>query len=472
MNDPKLVKIVIIGAGPAGLSLAYRLLRRHDIKVNVTLIEKEDAIGGLCSGFTYRGLNFDYGSHRLHPATSEEIFAEIRSLLGADLRDRPRNGRIRLLSRYVKFPLKLLDFTFKLPLSFFFGIIGDMVAKPFLKNKADHETYETILMRGLGKTICTNFYFPYARKLWGLDPDRISAVQARRRVAAGSIGKIIRKVLSVIPIFKQKGAGRFFYPCEGFVQIFNRYAEEIEKAGGTILRSDALNRIDLDRKTVITSSGKTIGYDLLFSTIPIHDFLSSLSTVPPHEVRDAASHLGYRGMIFCYFVYNTSKLTPYDAHYFPESELRFSRLSEPKNYALASDPAALTGICIEIPCEVGGELWNADEKTVIATARADLDASELGIEGEPVESFTRRTAFAYPTYSIGFEPHWEAIDSFQSALPNIVVLGRQALYAHDNTHHTIDMGYRAAECINADGSWDATRWALFREEFKNHVVED
>src|SRR5262249_49549262 len=95
--------ITVLGAGPAGLALAMKLLHRSDLDAKVTVLEQQSIVGGLTSSFEYEGLYLDHGSHRLHPATAPEIMADIRRLLGSDLVERRRNGRIRLLGRYVKF---------------------------------------------------------------------------------------------------------------------------------------------------------------------------------------------------------------------------------------------------------------------------------------------------------------------------------------------------------------------------------
>ena len=99
-------KIAILGAGPAGLGLAMNILRTHK-SIDLYLIEQKTIVGGLAGSFEKQGLIFDYGSHRLHPATEPTIMNDLKSLLGNDLLCRPRNGRIRLLQKYVKFPRRM-----------------------------------------------------------------------------------------------------------------------------------------------------------------------------------------------------------------------------------------------------------------------------------------------------------------------------------------------------------------------------
>ena len=224
--------VIIIGAGPAGLGGAYQLARRGCF--DVTVMERDAAVGGNARSFEVAGLRVDYGSHRLHPSCAPEIMADIRKMLGDALLDRPRHGRIRIQGRWVHFPLKPLDLVTHLPFSFSSGVLADSLRK-LTGNPAPQETFEGVLEHGLGRTICRDFYFPYARKIWGVPPVELDAEQARRRVSAGSLGKMLRKVLNAVPGFKRPGAGRFFYPRNGFGSISESYADAAAGAGARLL---------------------------------------------------------------------------------------------------------------------------------------------------------------------------------------------------------------------------------------------
>src|SRR5262245_34178534 len=154
---------VVLGAGPAGLAAAFKLARRG--WTNVTVFERGRAVGGNAGSFVIDGIPVDFGSHRLHPVCPPAVMADIRELLGDDLLDRPRHGRIRLRGRWVHFPLKPVDLVTKLPPSFMAGVVVDAVRKPFIGDAAA-PSFASILERGLGRTICRDFYFPYAHKIW------------------------------------------------------------------------------------------------------------------------------------------------------------------------------------------------------------------------------------------------------------------------------------------------------------------
>ena len=486
-------KIIILGAGPTGIALGIKLLNRYDLRADVLIIEEKAYVGGMASSFEYEGLHFDYGSHRLHPMISSEILNDIRSLLGPSLLNRPRNGRIRILGNFVKFPLKPLDIAMNLPPSFFSGILRDMITKPFKKRKQNHVSFADVLMYGLGETACKHFYFPYARKLWGLPPEKISAVQARKRISANSFGKMVLRILQMIPGLKhRKGAGHFFYPRKGFGQICLAMSREIERKGGRILFSTNVHEVyHQDRrgfKVLIKPSRstsahdtkssnadltyKTYDADMIFSTIPINILINSLRPAPPEDVIDASSNLRYRGMVLCYLILGINNFTLYDAHYFPEEDVIISRISEPKNYSNACEPPETTGLCAEIPCWVGDDIWNASENEISRTVINDLARTGLHVNALVKDVFTRRLSHAYPLYDLKYEKRIHIVEKYCEKIPGIVTLGRQGIFIHDNTHHAFEMAYAASNCFKRNGDWDLERWLEYKKRFKAFIVED
>jgi protoporphyrinogen oxidase len=206
--------IVILGAGPAGVGAAYRL--RREGRARVTVIEQQAVVGGNAGSFEAGGQRLDYGSHRLHPSCDPAILADIHTLLGDDLLDRPRHGRIRLRGKWIHFPLAPLDLLLRLDRKFAVRALRDMtIGRLRRRAKQRDDTFESVLRANLGPTICEEFYFPYARKIWGREPGELSGIQARRRVSAASFGKLLRKVFSGIPGIRSASTGRFFYTRRG-----------------------------------------------------------------------------------------------------------------------------------------------------------------------------------------------------------------------------------------------------------------
>jgi protoporphyrinogen oxidase len=467
--------IAILGGGPAGLALAMQLLHRPGFDAAVTVIEQAEQVGGIAGSFEVEGIHLDYGSHRLHPATDPQIMAAIQELLGDDLLCRPRNGRIRLMNRFVKFPLNPLNLALHLPPSFMAGVVRDSVVKTF-RNGHRNETFADALIRGLGPTVCRRFYFPYARKLWGLDPEQIAVEQAQKRVSANNISKILRKALAMIPGLKPPGAGIFYYPRKGFGQITDAMAQQVRDLGGQLSIGTpvhGVSRLDNERFRVeyAGSQQQYIDVDRVFSTLPMRNLALMLQPSVPSSVREAAEQMQSRGMVFLYLVLAQQQFTPYDAHYFPETEILPSRMSEPKNYSATAVPSDKTILCYEIPCTEGDDTWNASAETLCERVKQDMAYAGLSIRTLK-DCFLRRHPGVYPVYNRGFADHFSIVDDYLSGLPGLVCLGRQGLFAHDNTHHTLEMGWSAAACMDNNLHWDHTRWAALRKAFEAHVVED
>lgn len=467
-------KVVVLGAGPAGLGAAWRLARRGAFDVSV--LERQPQVGGNAGSFRLGEQWVDYGSHRLHPACDPDILADIRSMLGADLLDRPRHGRIRLRGRWLHFPLRPLDLAASLPPSFLLGVTGDALRK-LAPSRNGAATFAAQLETGLGRTICRDFYFPYARKIWGLEPEQLDAEQARRRVAAGSFVKLARKVAAAVPGLKPRGGGKYFYPRQGFGQISDAYAAAARSAGARLRLGCAVRAVHVEQGRVrgVDAAGpdgdERIDAELVLSTIPATRLIAAVSPGAPPEVATAARALRTRAMILVYLVLATDRFTEYDAHYFPEREIAITRLSEPKNYGLAG-AAGRTVLCAELPCATEDEVWRAKDEELGSLVASALERGGVPLNCPVVDVATRRLADAYPIYARDFGPHLRRINDYLASLDGLVAFGRQGLFVHDNTHHTLAMAYRLADCLADDGTLDRAAWAGAQADFSRHVVED
>lgn len=468
-------RIVILGAGPAGVGAAWRL--RIQNRAQVTVLEQRGDVGGNAGSFDLDGLSVDYGSHRLHPACDPDILRDLKAIMGDQLLDRPRHGRIRLRGRWIHFPLKPVDLALRLPPSFGLGVVRDIVAKRFGGSAAsDADTFATVMQRGLGRTICRDFYFPYAVKIWGEKPDALSGIQARRRVAAGSVGKLIRKVLSIVPGLKKPGAGRFYYPRRGFGQISRCIAEQAQGAGAELLLNSTVQRVTLGRPHRVeylrNSETAAIDADHVWSTIPISLLARMVQPAAPEAVTRAAASIRYRAMVLIYLTLATDQFNEFDAHYFPEADMPLTRLSEPKNYCASREPAGRTVLCGELPCNVGDDYWKADDDALGRLMKDGLERSGLPVRAGVLGVATRRLSHAYPIYDIGYERHFQLQDEWMDSLDRVLTFGRQGLFAHDNTHHALAMSYGAVNCLTPSGDFDRVKWHEYRRHFATHVVED
>ena len=474
---PELPHVVILGAGPAGLGAAYRL--RLSGRARATVLERGAVVGGNAASFSINGVHVDYGSHRLHPACDPAILADIRTLLGDDLRGRTRHGRIRLRGRWVHFPLKPFDLVRHLDPGFAMGAARDAAIRVVRRGREAADSFGDALLARLGPTICESFYFPYARKIWGLEPDEMAAEQAQRRVSANSPGKLARKVLAQVPGFRTPGAGRFFYPRKGFGQIVEGYAGAAREAGADVLLGCAAREVVAPTATserwrvvaVREDEEITLEADYVWSTIPLTLLAAMTRPAPPAAVMQAAGTLDYRAMVLIYLELPVDRFTEYDAHYFPGADVAITRLSEPKNYSGVTAPAGRTVLCAELPCSPDDETWRAGDEELARLVARDLETAGVPLPVAPSGVHVRRLRHAYPIYTRGFAEPFRELDDWAAGLPRFLTFGRQGLFAHDNTHHALAMAYAAVDCLGPYG-FDAVKWGHYRTEFEKHVVVD
>ena len=468
--------VIVLGAGPAGLGAAYRL--SHLGRARVTVIEQQACVGGSAGSFEVEGMRVDYGSHRLHPACDPAILDDLRSLLGGDLLLRPRHGRIRLGKRWIHFPLKFSDLALQLPPSFVWGVARDLAARPFSRPARSEVTFATVLEQNLGSTMCRWFYLPYARKIWGVEPDELSPEQARRRVSVGSPAALVRRVMRSVPGFKPRGVGTYYYPRRGYGQISECLAAGVQATGGNIILGARVSAVESNGRRVtavrVTSGDdeRTIEASHVWSTLPVTALVQCLRPAAPPPVERAARAMRFRGMILIYLVLEQDRFTEYDAHYFPGSDTPLTRLSEPKNYSMTAKPDGLTVLCAEVPADPGSAEWQADDASLGQALCGWLEAAGLPVRSPVRRVATRRLRQAYPLYLRGYEGHLAEIERWLGSIEGLLTFGRQGLFAHDNLHHALRMGYAAAACLNERGSFDHEQWSRWREVFQTHVVED
>ena len=471
-------RIAILGAGPVGLGAAYRLVRSGT--AHVVILEQHRWVGGTSGSFDLAGVRVDYGSHRLHPVCDPDVLADIRMLLGADLLDRPRHGRIRLRGHWIHFPLKPLDLALRLPPGFALGVTGDTARKVFRRNlrSGKPETFASILEATLGRTICRDFYFPYARKLWGIAPEELETTQARRRVSVSSMPQLIWKVLSALPGLRRPGSGRFMYPRRGFGQIAEAFARAAQEGGAEFRMGATVRNVELAKNsahTVHYEEGgilRALQADHVWSTIPITTLTRCVQPAVPAECLQAAERIEYRGMILIYLVLEQPQFSEYDGHYFPGTDVPITRLSEPKNYSGGTGPSDRTVLCAELPCDPCGAEWTMSDGELGLLVCDALQKSGIPIRVPIEQVVTRRLREAYPVYRRGYEVHLGILDRYFENVDDLLTLGRQGLFVHDNAHHALYMGYCAAACLDEQGRFDRELWRAYRRIFATHVVED
>ncbi len=465
MGEDERYDAVVLGGGPAGLAAAWYAARAGR---RVAVIERADSVGGLASSFEVAGVRVDHGSHRLHERTEPDLLADLQDLLGDELQHRPRKGRIRLCERWVGFPLQASDLVTAVPPAFAARAARDLAAGP-VRVRRGEDSFASRARAGLGPTVANAFYEPYARKLFGVDPAELSPELFRRRVGARSGGGILRRVLSRNP-----PAG-FWYPAGGFGRIPEALAAAAV-ASGAVLRTGVAAvaiRPGPDGATVELSDGTTVQAARVLSTLPAGVTIGLYDpTYVATTVAAAADALTYRAALLVYLVVGRRPYTTFDAHYFPELDVPLTRLSEPTNYRMSpADPIDRTVLCAEMPGSDDDAWWTLDADALGRMVSGSLVAQGLP-DPDPTDVVVRRVDHVYPVYRIGHDEHQAVLEAWSDGRDELVLFGRQPLFAHDNTHHALAMGRAAASCLGPRGAFDAAGWRALRDGFRDHVVED
>jgi len=472
--DPR-PRLTVLGAGPAGVGAAFLLARER--RASVLVLERESRVGGNAGSFELDGVHCDYGSHRLHAASAPQVMAMIRDALGEDLVLRPRHGRIRLEGRWIHFPLSMPDLLMRLPKGFAAALLVDAVAKP-LRRKPAEETFASVLRQSLGPTISEHFYFPYVRKLWALPPEQLAVTLARRRVSGSSVTKIIAKMARQLPGFRGRRPRGFYYPRRGFGAISDTLRARAEDAGASFELGASISAIEHRDGRVVAVRWESNGAlqrresETLWSTLPITTLVRLMEPAAPAAVLEAAKRIRYRGMILIYLTLEQDRFTEYDAHYFPELAIPIARLSEPKNYSGTTEPHGVTVLCAELPSDPGDAWWSLSDEALGSRLAEWLAAVGLPIRAPVRRTLTKRLAHAYPVYDRGFQSSFDVMDRWIGGVEGLLTFGRQGLFAHDNTHHALEMAHAAVECLRQDGEFDRDAWQRHRRQFESHVVED
>ena len=309
-----------------------------------------------------------------------------------------------------------------------------------------------------------------------MQPSELSDIQAKRRVSSQGLGQIAGKALKGIVPGAKSPDRYFYYPREGSGQIAEAYCHRAVKNDVELRLDTKVTRLfrqgnRIDRIELESTDGKTqISPDWIFSSLPITDMVTMCNPSLDNGIAEAAASLVFRGMVLVYLELETGQFTPWDAHYFPEIGVPFSRMSEPKNYSEATEPADRTILCVEIPCDVGDTIWNANADDLEKPITEALN--RLGFPEYPVLDVSLvKLPQAYPVYYTGYQKHLDTLLKQLKLWENFVTFGRQGLFWYANMHHVMDAGHRLSTCFQS-GRFDHAVWQNIRNQMETITVAD
>ena len=442
--------IIILGAGPAGLSAARELAREG---VQVDVLEMESQVGGLCRSTKKDGFIFDLGGHRF--ITKDNlVLTEVEELMGDELMTRPRKSVIRLQGKFFAYPLEFGDILKKMhPWISFKSGIDFILTRIGAYSRMMDNSFENWIIKRFGRTMYDIYFGPYSHKLWGILPSRISADWAAQRISLINITDVLLRALGKKQNMPKTYADNFLYPKDGIGQISEFMAEEIKKKQGKIHLNAKVEKIIINNNRIEKiiymqdDERKAISGDYIVSTIPLPELILSIEPKIDDRYLSVAKTMRFRSIRFLHLMLDREQINDNTWIYVPEKKYLFFRIQNRRNWSPTAVPEGKNALTLEIACDKNDAIWNADEKEIVKRCIADLE--ELGlITADMVSSyFTERIEHAYPIYSIDYQEKIKTIYDFLSRIKDFMPIGRQGLYRYNNMDHSIKMGILAAKHI-------------------------
>ncbi|GBE02042.1 MAG TPA: FAD-dependent oxidoreductase [Nitrospirae bacterium] len=445
-------KIVILGAGLAGLSAAY-ILSKAGRKVIV--FESDSTVGGLSKTVNCRGFSFDLGGHRFI-TRNKKIEQFVMELLNGDFLVVPRKSKIYMLNRYFDYPLRPANAVLGLGLSTTLQIISDY-CKERVKNTLrppEIVSLEDWVINQFGRKMFDIYFKEYSEKVWGIECRRISKEWVAQRIKGLSLWAAIKN-----GFFKFSGkeidtlSDKFVYPPMGIGQISEKLKERIEERENPVLTSTMamqINHEDFCIKTVVAKNCER-SYDVkgseFVSSIPLTNLVQLLNPAAPEDVVEASSQLKYRDLIIVTIMLNRERVTDLTWMYLPEEEIPLGRIHEPKNWSPTMAPEGKTHIVAEYFCFKGDKIWNSSDEELTSTTVGHLEKLGFTNKDEVIDSYVLRVPKAYPLFEIGYREHYSKILRYLQNFKNLHIIGRSGMFRYYNMDHAMESGIEVAEHI-------------------------
>ena len=511
-------RIVIIGAGPAGLTAAYRLLQA-DRSVRVVVLEESDSIGGISRTVVHNGNRMDIGGHRFFSKDPEvnAMWQELMPLQGAPAFDdkllgrkpplapggpdpeladrvmlsRRRVSRIYWRRRFFDYPARMnLNTVANLGLATSFA-----AALSYLRasmRRLPEQTLENFYINRFGRKLYALFFEGYTEKVWGRHPREISASWGAQRVKGLSIRTVLADVFAkCLPGGRGRGKNvetslisEFRYPKFGPGQLWEAAADEIGKMGGTILLNHRAVRIVAKDRGIAeivceTPGGtKSFGTDYLLSSMPVKDLIGGMNDVPP-DVAEVAAGLPYRDFVTIGILVDAINLrnrtkfrtlngiVPDCWIYVQDPAVKLGRIQIYNNWSpyMVGDPEHSLWIGLEYFCNEGDELWRKNDAAWKDFAVGELVGMGVLDSGGLVRDFhVEKVRKAYPAY---FDTYgrMDVLTAFLNSFDNLYCIGRNGQHRYNNMDHSMATAFEAVKnMLNGDPADKSAVWNVNTEK--------
>jgi len=522
---------VIIGAGPAGLTAAYELLTRSNIKPIV--LESSTYMGGISRTVNYKGNRIDIGGHRFfsksdrvmnwwlqHMPLSEsaqagqvityqnrttDLPSDAKTGIGdAVMLLRNRKSRIYFLRKFFEYPIQLSGQTLK-NLGLVRTIkIGFSYLWAALFPPRHIDNLEQFFISRFGRELYGTFFQSYTEKVWGVPCDKISAEWGAQRVKGLSITKTIAHFVK--SMFKKKASGdvsqkgtetslieRFLYPKFGPGQMWEIVGRKVQDMGGQIITEFHVDKLRVVNGHVVAVSGTDkqgtrheFRGDYFFSTMPIKELVTALDASVPNNVREVSQGLQYRDFITVGLL--VKKLTVKDKQnperliqdnwiYIQEPEVSAGRLQIFNNWSpfLVAQPDNVW-IGVEYFCYETDKMWSLSDADMSKLAQEELAKIGIITQSDVLDSTVIRMPKTYPAY-FGVYDRFEEVRQYTDTFDNLFLVGRNGMHKYNNQDHSMLTAMTAVDNIIAGRVDKANIWAVntesdYHEEKTPEVMEE
>jgi protoporphyrinogen oxidase len=432
----KATTIGILGGGLTGLTLGS-LLPESEI------LEKEEAVGGLCRSKTDEGFTYDIGGSHVLFSRNKETMKWIEKMLGENVESTVRNTKVFFKGRYVKYPFE--NGLHQLPVEDNFECLKGYIESYYARQTGESprpQNFEQWMYYRFGKGITEKYLLPYNEKIWKIGAKEMGLKWIEGRIPDPPIEDIVKSSLG-IETEGYKHQLNFLYPRTGGIQALT---DRIAESCGSTRTGFQVRQISKEGDEFLVSDSESQrSYSKLVSTIPLPYLIKCLEDTPK-EVERAAGELQYNSLISVFLGMSSPKTKDYSWVYFPDEDSLFHRVSFPSNYSPKVAPKGHCSLLAEITCHKGDKIWRMSDKELVEHAVERLDKLEVIRKGDVVFSDVSRMTPAYIIYDLEFEKNIETVRDFVKE-QGIEICGRFGEFQYLNMDSCIEKAISLAKRI-------------------------
>jgi protoporphyrinogen oxidase len=441
-NDPA-SNVVIIGAGPAGLTAAYQLGKAGR---RATVLESDDVVGGISRTVERDGWRFDIGGHRFFTKVDavETLWHEI--LRDEDFMLRPRKSRIYYQGKFYDYPLKASNALTNLGLLEAVRCVMSYLAARIRPPKRQ-DMYEGWLAARFGWRLYNHFFKTYTEKVWGHPASEMPADWAAQRVKNLSLASAVMN--AILPRRNQKDITslieEFQYPRLGPGMMWERCRDLVEAAGTKVITGTRVETIrhrdGLAYGVVAGSEGAQTEYpaSAVVSSMPLSQLVRVFDPAVPPEVRKAADDLYYRDFLTVALVVPQETVSWDDNWiYIHDTSVKTMRIQNFGSWSpfLVKDGMNVLGL--EYTVDEGDHSWTARDDDLIAEGARELGRLKLLDPAKVQGGYVVRMPKAYPYYDVDYAANVEVIKAWLGAnVANVHPVGRNGMHRYNNQDHSM-----------------------------------